>query len=932
MAAFVCAGICFAQQYTISTVAGGAPPATGVLAGSSSIGAPQNIALDSAGNVYFTSGNSVFEELLNGGLFLIAGNSKAGFSGDGGTGGNAQLSSPIGLAVDSNGNVFIADSGNNRIRKVTIGTGLITTVAGIGTAGFSGDGGAAVSAQLSGPQGVAVDASGDLFIADTGNNRIRKVTPDGLIATVAGNGVATFGGDGGPALSAQFSATSLAVDTAGDIFIGDSANYRVREVSVGGTIRTIAGSGFPGNSASGVQASGAEFSVIHQIAVDALGNVYIADTGNSAIREVFSGAGSVQTVAGNGSNGFFGDNASATTAALAFPCGIAVDSSGELFVADTSNYRIRFVNTSGVIGTIAGTGSLSYSGDGGAATSARISSPAGLAVDRFGNIFEADTANNVIREIQGGTISTVAGNGTAGFSGEGGAGTSAELSGPQGVAADTLGNVYIADSGNDRVRDLLNGAITTVAGFGNVAYAGDGNQAVLASLSAGSVAVDSAGNIYVGDPYNFRVREINGATGIISTVAGNGVQGFAGDNGPATSAELSGVAGIAVDSSGNLFIADAGNNRIRQVTPGSSGTITTVAGNGTAGFSGDGGVATSAALNHPLGVAVDSSGNLFIADTNNNRVRKVALGTSGGTITTIAGNGVAGYVGDGGGAANAEMTAPAGITIGKAGIYVSDTGNNAIRLLTSTSQSVIISAVFDAASESAVALTPGKIAVIYGSGLGPATGVIASPMNGVFPQQVAGTTVSFRGVDAPIYYASATQVNAIVPYEVTGSSLISVEVSYQNAVTLPFNVSFAASQPGIFTANATGAGQAAAINVKDGTLNSASNPAKIGDYVSLYATGEGATNPGGSDGKLDTSLTPPKPVLPVTATVGGIAATVQYAGGVYGEVAGLMQVNVQIPAGVAPATLTPGGYVPVVLTVGNTSTVAGAVWIAVASN
>ena len=922
ISAIVCAGICFGQQYVISTLAGGVPPLNGVPEGLISIGAPQNIALDSTGNMYFTSGSCVFKEFLNGSIYAIAGNSRAGYAGDGGAAVSAQLWSPIGLAVDSNGNVFIADTGNNRIRKVIAATGLIVTVAGIGTPGFSGDGGAAVSAQLSGPRGIAVDAAGDLFIADTGNNRIRKVTPDGLIVTVAGNGVATFSGDGGPALSGQFSATSLAIDAAGDIFIGDSANYRVREVTAGGRIQTIAGSGFPGNSASNVQALGAEFSAFSQIAVDAVGNVYIADTGNSAIREVTSGAGSVSTVAGNGARGFFGDNGPATTAALAYPVGIAVDSSGELFIADTANFRVRFVNTNGVIKTVAGNGVLNYSGEGENAVIALLSSPEGLAVDRFGNIFEAETGNNMVREIVNGVISDVAGNGTLGFSGEGGQGTSAELSGPQGVAVDSLGDVYIADSGNNRVRDLLNNTITTVAGFGNEAAAGDGGQAVSASLSAGSVAVDASGNIYVGDPYNFRVREINATTGIITTVAGNGTQGFAGDNGPATSAELSGVAGIAVDSSGNLFIADAGNNRIRKVTPGSSGTITTVAGNGTAGFSGDGGTAINAKLNHPLAIAVDSSGNLFIADTNNNRVRMVS---SSGTITTIGGNGIAGYIGDGDAGPNAEIAAPAGIAIGPYGVYVSDTGNNAIRLLRPVSQSAFISAVLDAASESAVPLTPGKIAVIYGSGLGPATGVTATPVNGVFPQQLAGTTVSFRGITAPIYYASSTQVNAIVPYEVTGSSSISVAVSYQNSVSLPVTVGFAASQPEIFTANATGAGQAAAINVKDGTLNSASNPAKIGDYVSLYATGEGATTPAGSDGKLD-GLPLPKPVLPVTATVGGITATVQYAGGVYGVVAGLMQVNVQIPAGV-----TPGGFVPVVLTVGNTSTVAGAVWIAVSN-
>jgi uncharacterized protein (TIGR03437 family) len=266
------------------------------------------------------------------------------------------------------------------------------------------------------------------------------------------------------------------------------------------------------------------------------------------------------------------------------------------------------------------------------------------------------------------------------------------------------------------------------------------------------------------------------------------------------------------------------------------------------------------------------------------------------------------------------------VAVGKSGnVYVADTGNNAVRLLTPASQSVLISAVFDSASESPVSASPGKIVVIYGSGLGPAQTVVNQPVNGYFGEQVAGTTVSFRGVSAPIYYASSTQVAAIVPYEVIGSTTVPVEVSYQGQVSAAFSMAFAASAPGLFTANATGAGQAAAVNDVDGTLNSAANPVKTGAYISLYATGEGQTTPGGVDGKLG-GLTSAIPNLPVTATVGGLPATVQYKGGVYGVVAGLMQVNIQIPTGV-----TPGGYVPVVLTVGNASTVNGAVWIAVSN-
>ena len=916
----VSAATCLAQTYVISTVAGGAPPVTPFSAGNVAIGAPQNVATDTTGNVYFTSLNCVFELFRSGTLVQIAGNSRAGYSGDGGPAVNAQLWAPIGLAVDAAGDVFIADTGNNRVRKVAV-NGIITTVAGNGAPGFAGDGGPAASAGLSGVAGVAVDSSGNLFIADSGNNRVRKVTTSGVITTVAGNGTAAAAGDGGNAVIAQLSATSVALDGLGDIFIGATLNYRVREVSTTGIITTVAGAGTPGFSGDGGSARGAQLSVFHQIAVDPNGNLYIADSGNSCIREV-TASGLISTIVGTGRNAYYGDNGPASGAALAFPFGVTLDPQGDIVIADTSNNRIRAVFTDGTIGRVAGNGQLSYSGDGGTATSAQLSSPQGLALDRFGNLFVADASNNRVAEVMtSGIISTVAGNTTQGFLGDDDLATSAELSTVTGVAADLSGNLFIADSGNFRVREVSANTISTLAGNGNSAFAGNGVPAVSAALSVGSVAVDVSGNVVVGDPVNFRVRKIT-TDGNINTVAGIGTKGYSGDNGPALGAPLSGVSGVAVDSSGNLFIADSGNNCIREVS--TSGTITTVAGNGAAGFSGDGGLATSAQLRNPSAVAVDAAGNIFIADTNNNRVRRVS---TTGIITTLAGNGGASYTGDGGAGPSATLSLPSGLVITKAGnVYVSDTGNNAIRLLTPTNQAVFISAVVDAASESAVPVSPGKIVVIYGTGLGPAQLVVNQPVNGVFGPQVAGTTVSFRGVSAPMYYTSANQVAAIVPYEISGSASVPVVVSYQGQLSSPFTAAFAAAAPGFFTSNATGAGQAAAVNVVDGTLNSAANPVKIGSYISFYATGEGQTTPGGVDGKLASGPVYPAPQQKVSVTVGGVAATFNYAGAAPGAVAGLMQVNVLIPAGV-----TPGGYVPVVLTVGSASTVNGAVSIAVSN-
>jgi sugar lactone lactonase YvrE len=752
--AFLCvaqlSSIGIAQSGIITTYAGPQLPVNGTQAITQAIDHPTSVASDGAGGFYvpIRTQNRVYRVAADDTLSLIAGTGANGFGGDGGPATSAQLNSPSGVAVDTAGNLFIADSGNNGIRKVTPG-GVISTVAGNGTAGFSGDGGPATSAQLR-PSGVAVDASGNLFIADSGNSRIRKVTLGGVISTVAGNGTAGFSGDGGPATSAGLSASGVAVDTAGNLFIADPGNNCVRKVTPAGMISTVAGNGIGGIrnggfSGDGGPATSAQLYYPSGVAVDTAGNLFIADTLNQRIRKVTSGW-VISTVAGNGYPGFDGDGRPATVTALNSPSGVAVDTAGNLFIADTYNQRIRKVTPGGVISTVAGNGTLGFSGDGNAATSAQLNSPSGIAVDAAGNLFIADASNYRVRKVTpGGLISTVAGNGTLGFSGDGGPATAAQLAYPHGVAVDTAGNLFIADEGNNCVRKVTSGGlISTVAGIGFNGvggFSGDGGPATAAKLDYPfGLAVDAAGDLFIADTLNNRVRKVTPG-GVISTVAGNATEGFSGDGGPATSAQLYNPHGVTVDTAGNLFIADYNNHRVRKVTP--AGVINTVAGNGTQGFSGDGGPANSAELYCPEGVAVDTVGNLFIADEGNNCARKV---TPGGVISTVAGNATEGFSGDGGTATSAQLYNPSGVAVDAAdNLFIADTGNDRVRKVAG-------------ASNISMNLTSGGSATSYTAGLngttqtGYATATIntgAAPYGtAVFSFKQNGVTVSEAGVPA----------------------------------------------------------------------------------------------------------------------------------------------------------------------------------------
>jgi sugar lactone lactonase YvrE len=364
------------------------------------------------------------------------------------------------------------------------GVDRIYTVAGLGTQGFSGDGGQATSAQLNYPAGGAVDAQGNLYIADNTNDRIRKVSPAGVITTVAGDGIAGYGGDGGQATSARLDfPDGVAVDPHGDLFIADTLNNRVREVSPSGVITTVAGNGIAGYSGDGGQATSAELDNPTGVAVGPEGVLYIADEANERVREVHAN-GLITTVAGTGVIGFSGDGGPAGSAELNTPASVATDAQGDLYIADASNWRVRKVDASGTITTIAGNGIAGFSGDGGQATSAEISFPRGVAVDPAGNVYIADLNNYRVRKVTpDGRISSIAGNGLLGFSGDGGQALSAELGSVLGVATDAGGDVFVFDSSNQRVREVVN--VPPTPSFSQKAAANDPNQIAFdASASA----------------------------------------------------------------------------------------------------------------------------------------------------------------------------------------------------------------------------------------------------------------------------------------------------------------------------------------------------------------------------------------------------------------------------------------------------------------
>jgi hypothetical protein len=623
---------------------------------------------------------------LNGIISTVVGSGERGFSGDGGSAAQATLAGPADVAFDSSGAMYIADLDNRRVRRVST-SGIIQTVAGDGQSGYRGDGVPATSTSVSTPEAVAVDAQGNLYIADSANQRIRRVNTQGIISTYAGIGQSGYTGDGGPATQARLSSPKdIWLDAAGNLYIADFVSSVIRRVDTSGIITTVAGFGLQGFSGDGGLATAATMRFPVGVAADAGGNLLILDSGNYRLRRVTAATQVINTIAGNGTNANTGNNGPATSAGLYMPEAMAADALGNVYVgtrrstldAWSKDHTIRRISPAGIITFYAG---ISHNGDGGPASNA-IVDPHGI---RFGkgaradDLYITDRRNQQIRLVSGGTgiIVTIAGIGEPGFSGDNGPAIAARLDDPRGVAADGNGNVWIADSDNHRIRRVSSaGIITTVAGNGTGGYNGDNRTATSASLNIPyAVDVDSQGNLYIADRFNNRLRKVTPG-GIITTIAGTGQVASTGNGGPASAAALGSPSDVLIGPEGSIYIVETTTHQVRRITP--DGIINRFAGTGTFGSNGDGGPAVSAQLNLPSVIALDAAGNAFIGDQANNRVRRVDAAT--GIITTVAGTGEFGDNGDGGPATRAEIQPPSGIAVAPNGdVYFAQTLGGSVR-------------------------------------------------------------------------------------------------------------------------------------------------------------------------------------------------------------------------------------------------------------
>ena len=689
-------------QNIINTIAGGGPP-DGVPAWSANMATPAQVAIDPAGDLYIASytGHRVFRMDASGKLSTIAGTGAPGFSGDGRPAKGASLNSPTGVALDSKGNLLITDSGNNRIRRVDSVTGIITTVVGNGsTTAFDGVPATSSGLDLARPQSdvpipgtVFVEPDDDLFIADTFNNRIRRVdVGTGVITTVAGNGQqgSYLQGDGLPAtLAPLYFPTGVAIDKSGNLFISDTFNQRIRRVDAAtGVIVTVAGSSTnAGPQAGGYGGDGgpAVFALLNRpngVTIDSAGNLIVTDSGNGRVRRVDGMTGIVTTVAGGGpSYTYSGDGGSAASANVA-PMSVTVDRTGDLFIPD-SRHRLRRVDSAtNIITGVAGNGTCCFFGDGVPALSASMT-PADVIADSSGNLYIADAVNNRVRRVDAvtGNITTVAGTGQGTYCGDYGPSTSICLYNPVAVALDSNGNLFIDDLYNCTVRrvDARTGLSSPVIGSG-------GQPGALSNPQA--MTIDAHDNLYVADAVHNWVIRVDATTGVSSVVVGNGQGGFSGDGGPATSANVGWPVGLAADSSGNLLIST--QCRVRRVDA-VTGIITTIAGNGQCGFSGDDGPAISASISSGR-LSIDNTNALFLVNASGSallasdpisfRIRRVDAAS--GIITTYAGDGNQRFSGDGGPAVSASFEYPIGLNwspLATGSLFIADYGSNRVRVV-----------------------------------------------------------------------------------------------------------------------------------------------------------------------------------------------------------------------------------------------------------
>jgi uncharacterized protein (TIGR03437 family) len=930
---------------------------------------PEGVLSDQAGNIFIADSYRVREVTARGKIFTVAGVGTHGFAGDGGPATKATLDAD-GLALDPTGGIFVSDTWLCAVRKIQP-DGTISTVAGTGTwdastgfCGSSGDGGPATSAQIT-PYSIAADLAGNLYIAGAG--RIRRVTRDGRIDTIAGTGTRGYSGDGGPAVSAQLSYTpGIAVDSSGNLYVADINNSRVRKITLEGIISTVAGNGGFGFDGDGGPATVATLDSPQGVAVDPSGNIYIDDIGNSRIRMVAPN-GKITTVAGSGDSmldgGYSGDGGLALSASLRKPTGVALDSSGSLYVADSGNNRIRKVATDGTISTFAGTGTQAYSGDGGPASSAQFYDPEGIGFNAAGELFIADAGNNCVRKIaRDGTVTTIAGTGVPGYSGDGGPATHAQLDYPIAVAFDPTGNLLIADQDNSVIRRVsLDGVVTTAAGNGTPGHSGDGGAATRAQLNSPSaVVIDAGGNLYISDTSNHVIRKV-APDGIISTYAGNYIQASTGDNGPATAASLTWPKGIAMDPGGNLLIAT--ENLIRMVSP--DGIIRALAGTGSSEYAGDGGPAGASSLDNPVALAARPDGTVYVADTLNHAIRMVVryaaspllsvrkshdsdfapsqsgagyslvvsnasnAGWASGNLTTtdllpaalglqsMAGSGwscLANRCSRSDALAPGSSYPPISVSVNVASAAPSQLENQVVLSggggvttsaadLTNIHQAApsIAPGGIVSVGSSATTIQPGEWVSIYGTNL--ASGTVT--WNGDFLTSLGGTSVTINGKKAYLWYVSPGQINLQSPDDATRGSVPVVVTTANGSSTSTatlgdFGPSFllldAKHVTGIIYrgdgSGAYGGGGYDIIGPTGSSLGYSTIAAKAGDIVELFGVGFGPTSPAVAAGQAFSGAAPTN--YPVTVLINSRSVTPSFAG-LSG--AGLYQFNLTVPSG-----------------------------------
>ena len=621
------------------------------------------MAVDGAGNIYVADYyNSTIRKVTPSGVVTTLAGMPGNTGSADGTGSNARFSSPYSVAVDGAGNLYVADTGNSTIRKVTP-SGVVTTLAGLAGNTGSGDG-AGNNARFNHPSGVTVDSAGNIYVADRLNQTIRKVTSGGVVTTLAGLAGSYSSVDGTGSAARFWAPSGVAVDNAGNVYVADGGNSEIRKVTSGGVVTTLAGLAGNKGSADGT-GSDARFNYPFGVAVDSAGNVYVAERDNFTIRKVTSG-GVVTTLAGLAGNQGNADG-TGSTARFSNLYGVATDSAGNLYVGDGGNNTIRRVTLGGVVTTLAGLAINRGSVDG-TGSAAQFNLPSGLAVDSMGNLYVGDEYNYTIRKVTpAGMVTTLAG--LAGNPGSAdGTGSAARFNQPFGVTVDNAGNVYVADTSNNTIRKVTpEGVVTTLAGLAGNSGSADGTGSAARFNRPFGVAVDNAGNLYVADTSNSTIRKVT-PEGVVTTLAGL-ASNLGSADGTGSNARFNNPhGGIAVDSAGNVYVAD-GNSTIRKVTP--EGVVTTLA--GLAGNQGSAdGTGSAARFSNPYGLAVDSTGNLYVGDSSSPTIRKV---TPAGVVTTLAG--IPGYfVATDGTGSGARFETPDQVAVDSTGnLYVADFGS-----------------------------------------------------------------------------------------------------------------------------------------------------------------------------------------------------------------------------------------------------------------